>query len=83
MGNAWEQKMFSNEKKRLDIKNTPRNIQSADAQKKSPFTENFSDLTSSYKDICFGYIFFMTLIPVILFPETILATILGGKVPRI
>ena len=85
--------MLQSLKKRgLDIKNTPGNIKYADALKKRNFYEIFSDLISFNQGIglfsCFfffGYIFFRTLIPVILFPVALLIApiILGGKVPGI
>ena len=44
--------MFTNmETKGFDIKNTPGYIQYADAQKKSPFYVNVSDLTSFSQDL--------------------------------
>ena len=84
--------MLQSLKKRgLDIKNTPGNIKYADALKKRNFYEIFSDLISFNQGIglfsCFfffGYIFFRTLIPVILFPVALLIApiILGKKSPR-
>ena len=62
----------------INIQNTPGYIQYADSQKLSPSYENVSDLTSFF----FGYIFFRTLIPLILFLETLYGspyTILGKK----
>ena len=70
----WEQKMFTTMEKRDLILKTPRAIFNMQMQRrKVRFIKNVSDLTSFSQDFFFGFIFFRTLIPVILFPETLLA----------
>ena len=79
MENAWEQRMFTTMQKRCI--------------EEKFFYENVSDLISFLQDLgllflfffSFGFIFFRTLIPVILFPETLLAAsmhIILGKNSR-
>ena len=69
--NAWEQRMFSTlQKKGQLVLKIPLDIY-ADAQRKSPFYKSVTDLISFSQD--FGFFFFRTLIPVILFAETLLA----------
>ena len=52
------------------ILKTPLALFNTQKQRKKSFYENVSDLTSFF---FFEYIFFMSLIPMILFPETLLA----------
>ena len=70
--------VYNHAKNGLDISNTPSYIQYADLLKK--IHENVSDLTSFLQDLgLFSMLFFLriyflsTSIPVILFPETLLA----------
>ena len=71
MENAWEQKMFTTkQKKGLDIKKTPVGIFNMQMhRRKVRFMKNVSDLTSLSQTIG---LFLRTLIPVILFPESLL-----------
>ena len=54
----------------LDFKNTPGYIKYTNAQKKSPFYENVLDFTSFSQNLEHFFLF-VTLIPVILFLETL------------
>ena len=77
MENSCEQKMFTtmHGKKRFDILNTPCFIQHVHKHRgKVLFYENILDLTSFSQNLglfLFGYIFFISLDPVILFPGTL------------
>ena len=89
--NAWEQRIqnvYNNAKKKRSqlILKTPLAIFKIQMhRKKQFFYGNVLDLTLFSQDFFFGYIFFRTLFPVILFPDTLLASpilFLGKKSPR-